>query len=114
MEVVKDFEDSSHFDRSLLRCRACGQLYFYEFYEEIDWANGNDPTYRTWVPVEEKDVDSLLKTDIWTIHHYAPRIINDWLRDGTRRREWMRTESNGREGDGGKNDRAEAGERDAH
>jgi hypothetical protein len=90
MEVVKNFEDDSHFGRSLLRCRDCKQLYFYEFYEEIDWLNGNDPTYRTWVPVEEKDVDDLLKTDIWTIHHYTPRIINDWLRDNTRKNEWIR------------------------
>ena len=89
-ELVKSFEDESHLFRALLRCRDCGQLYFYEWYEEIDWVNGNDPWYQTWVPVEEKDIDDLLKTDIWTILGYTPRIINDWRRDGTTKGEWIR------------------------
>ena len=90
MELVKNYVDESHFDRALMRCRQCGQLYFYEWYEEIDWESGNDPSYATWIPVEEKDIDDLLKTDIWTIHTYTPRIINDWRRNGTRVCEWRR------------------------
>jgi hypothetical protein len=83
MELVKEFERDSHLIRSLLRCSDCGQFYFYEFYEEIDWSGENDPLYRTWIPIDEKDIDDLLKVNIWTIHDYTPRIINDWLRDGT-------------------------------
>jgi hypothetical protein len=89
-DLVKSFEDDSHLVRALLRCRDCGQLYFYEWYEEIDWEGGDDPWYQTWVPVDEQDVDDLLKTDIWTIHGYTPRIVNDWRRDGTRNSGWIR------------------------
>lgn len=91
-ELVKSFEDDSHLVRALLRCRDCGQLYFYEWYEEIDWVNGNDPWYQTWVPVDEQDLDDLLKTTIWTVHEYTPRIINDWRRDGTGKNGWIRGE----------------------
>lgn len=49
--IVREFEDDSHLSRRLLRCQDCGQLYFYEWYEEIDWSEGNDPQYSTWIPV---------------------------------------------------------------
>lgn len=86
VEVVKSFEDESHWHRALLRCRDCGQLYFYEWYEEIDWVNGDDPWYQTWVPVEERDIDGLVQTTIWTIHEYVPRVVSDWRRES----KWIR------------------------
>jgi hypothetical protein len=94
-ELVKSFEDESHLFRALLRCRDCGQLYFYEWSEEIDWVNGDDPQYQTWVPVEEH-VDDLLKADIWTVRTYTPRIINDPRGDGTRKTRWIRGKLNQR------------------
>ena len=54
-EILNTFEDSSHLTRLLLRCRDCGQLYFYEFYEEIDWEGGNDPHYLTFLPIESEE-----------------------------------------------------------
>jgi hypothetical protein len=91
-ELVKSFEDESHLFRALFRCKNCGQLYFYEWSEEIDWVHGDDPQYQTWVPVEEQDVDDLLKANIWTVRAYTPRIINDPRRDGTRKSGWIRGE----------------------
>jgi len=41
--------------RTLLRCRECGQLYFHEFYEEIDWIEGKDAQYLTWIPVDDPE-----------------------------------------------------------
>ena len=32
-ELLETFADDSHFWRYLLKCKECGQLYFYEFYE---------------------------------------------------------------------------------
>jgi hypothetical protein len=55
LEVVCAYEDSSHLDRSLKRCKSCGQLYFYEFYEEIDWSGGDDPQYITIIPVDDEE-----------------------------------------------------------
>jgi hypothetical protein len=54
METVKAYQDESHLIRMLLRCPRCGQLYFYEFYEEIDWADSEDPQWRTLVPVADQ------------------------------------------------------------
>src|SRR5919109_5685630 len=54
--LVKTYEDESHLIRNLLRCKTCGQLFFHEFYEVVDWKDGNDAQYSTWIPVA--DVDS--------------------------------------------------------
>lgn len=58
--LVKSYEDESHLIRSLLRCKDCGHLYFHEFYEIVDWTEGNDAQYSTWIPVDEiESADSL-------------------------------------------------------
>jgi formylmethanofuran dehydrogenase subunit E len=44
LEDVETFLDESHLIRRLKRCNECGQLYFYQFLEEIDWEKGDDPT----------------------------------------------------------------------
>lgn len=49
---VQTYVDTSHFSRSLLRCKECGQLYYSEFYEIVDWENGNDDIYSTYIPIE--------------------------------------------------------------
>ncbi len=60
--VIKTYEEDSHLTRNLLKCKECGHLYFHEFYEEINWKNGNDPQYSTWIPVaDEKSADKLSK-----------------------------------------------------
>ncbi len=51
-EHVETYAESSHFDRGLVKCRECGQLYYYEFYEVIDWEEGNDKMYSTYIPIE--------------------------------------------------------------
>jgi len=60
LDEVRTLEDDSHLMRRLYRCKKCGQLYFYEFYEEIDWAEGNDPQYCTLIPVEDEGSAELL------------------------------------------------------
>lgn len=42
-ELLRTFADENHLSRCLLKRKDCGRLYFYEFYEEIDWKQGNDP-----------------------------------------------------------------------
>jgi hypothetical protein len=51
-EIARDGAD--HWWRNLLACRTCGQLYFHEFYEEIDWGGGNDPQFTIFVPVKDR------------------------------------------------------------
>jgi len=60
LAVVKEYVESSHFSRWLSRCSLCGQLYFREFYEVVDWDKGDDKQYATIIPVEsESEADEI-------------------------------------------------------
>jgi hypothetical protein len=78
-ELLQQFEHESHWSRALLRCRECGQRYVYEFYEEIDWADGEDPQYRTWVPVDsDAEVDRLRQAGPGGLAGFRPCLRRDW------------------------------------
>ena len=78
-ELVETFADESHFWRYLLRCRECGQQYFFEFYEQIDWEGGDDPQYSTYVPVETDAEITLLKaTAPFGLLDFVPRLHKDF------------------------------------
>lgn len=75
--VVKE----SHWWRYLLKCRGCGQLYVYEFTEEIDWADGDDPQFVTWVPVEnEAEIAAVTRAPRGGLGGFVPRLCKDWLK----------------------------------
>jgi hypothetical protein len=78
-EPVETFVDDSHFHRALLKCRECGQLYFSQFYEEVDWDDGDDAQYTTYVPVATREQIAALKQssmfDVWL---YSPRLQRDY------------------------------------
>ncbi len=78
-ELLETFADDSHFWRYLLKCKECGQLYFYEFYEWIDWEEGNDPQYVKFIPVETKyEIETLKKTNIFELLKFSPRLHQDY------------------------------------
>lgn len=90
LDIVKTYEKESHVVRELLKCSECGQLYFYEFYEEIDWENGNDPQYRTAIPVESEDqADKMAKMSQVEILKFSPRLQNDWPKDAEEKTGWF-------------------------
>jgi hypothetical protein len=60
-ELIDTYAHESHLRRYLLKCRECGQLYFFEFYEWVDWENGNDPQYSKYIPVSNLDEAEMLK-----------------------------------------------------
>ncbi|MGA8613121.1 MAG: hypothetical protein WB760_15765 [Xanthobacteraceae bacterium] len=77
-EVVETFADESHLSRSLLRCSECGQLYFYEFYENVDWAGGDDAQYQTYIPVSARDEAVRMKDlSVFDLMLYSPRLQRD-------------------------------------
>lgn len=81
-EAVETYVDESHLFRRLLKCKDCGQLYFYEFYETIDWEGGNDPQYKTFIPVETKEEIELLKnTDMYGLMKFRPSLRSDFPED---------------------------------
>lgn len=78
-ELVEMFEDTSHWWRKLLKCRTCGQLYFHEFYEIVDWKDGDDPQYWTFVPVyTDGDVERLKKLDHAQLLGVFPQLRRDY------------------------------------
>jgi hypothetical protein len=81
-DSVEVFLDESHDRRCLLKCKTCGQLYFYEFHEEIDWTGGNDPQYRTYIPVETREeIETLLNSSGFGLLKFSPRLQYDLPRD---------------------------------
>lgn len=81
LKVIKTYQDESHLIRQLKQCQKCQQLYFYEFYETIDWVDGNDPQYRTWIPVDdESTAEQLSHLSPLEIQQFR-RIIIDWPKD---------------------------------
>lgn len=78
-ERLETYFDYSNHWRYLLRCRECGQLYFYEFYEFMDLEGGEDPQYQTYIPVETAaEIESLTKTDRLDLMCVWPRLNSDF------------------------------------
>jgi|SRR3989344_4980859 len=93
-ESIKEYLDDSHDIRRLLRCKQCHQPYYYSFYEWIDWVGGNDPQYRTWIPVAaEEDADALALLSPFELLQYFPRLQSDWPADAERPKTWWNRES---------------------
>jgi hypothetical protein len=75
LELVESYVESSHLDRCLFRCPECGQLYFYEFYEWVDWQEGNDKQYVTYFPVEgAADLEELKAESEFGLMRFYPRL----------------------------------------
>ncbi len=90
-ENIKIYSDDDHLKRRLMRYKPTGEVFFYEFKEDIDYVNGNDPQYRTYIPVKnEEQADEINKLDILQIHTIAPRLIDDWHADDTRVTKWIK------------------------
>jgi len=79
LEKFKVFVESSHFDRELRRCKACGQLYYYEFYEMNYVIDPNEPIYTTYIPVDNDPVliDKLNNKSSIELLGVIPRMQSD-------------------------------------
>ncbi len=78
-ELIHTYVQESHLWRYLLKCRECGQLYFFEFYEEIDWVNGNDPQYTTFIPVDTiEESQRLNQFPPLELLQFSPRLQKDY------------------------------------
>lgn len=76
--LLETVAEESHWWRYVLRCRDCGQLYVYEFTEEIDWADGDDPQSATWVPVEtDAELASAREAPPGGLASFVPRLSRD-------------------------------------
>lgn len=91
LKEVERYRDGSHFIRQLMRCSICGQYYYKEFLEHIDWVGGNDPQYRTYIPIkyDQKVIKRLNALDELDIHRVSPRLLDDWGADDERKIRWI-------------------------
>ena len=81
-ELIDTYADESHLRRYLLKCRECGQLYFFEFYEWIDWEHGNDPQYSKYIPVSTIDDAEMLKNaSPGELLRFSPSLNIDFPKD---------------------------------
>lgn len=77
---LERYIDESHFIRKLVKCTECGQLYYYEFLEFIDWEHGDDPAYRNFSPIKDESVVEYLNSlSYMEILRQSPRLLFDWL-----------------------------------
>lgn len=89
-DVVHTFSDGSHFGRELVKCKQCQQLYLKEFYEQIDWIDGEDPQYLTYIPVENmKEAELINQVGLWEFQTFAPCIKRDWPKGKPRKIYWI-------------------------
>jgi hypothetical protein len=84
-EVVETCVEEDHWWRYVLKCRECGQLYFFEFYEQIDWEDGDDPQYTTFVPVVgQEEIERLKARAPFELLQFSPRLQKDFPKDAKR------------------------------
>src|SRR5690606_29691657 len=82
LETIATYTEESHEILRLRRCTECGQLYLYQFHEEIDWIDGNDPQYRTLTPVVPKDpAKPVEQLQLGEFDFVGPTLKSDWPAD---------------------------------
>jgi len=81
-ELLDTFEHESHWWRYLLKCRECGQLYFFEFYEFVDWDGGNDPQYTKYIPIGDiNQLEILRKATPEELLQFSPSLNVDFPKE---------------------------------
>jgi hypothetical protein len=81
-QLIDTYAHESHLWRYLLKCRECGQLYFFEFYEWVDWDNGNDPQYTKYIPVPTvEDAQMVNKASQAELLLFSPSLNIDFPKD---------------------------------
>ena len=74
-ETVETYTHESHLYRALVKCCECGQLYFYEFYERVDWDDGDDAQYSTYIPVPDaSEAQTMKDLNVVGLLQYTPRL----------------------------------------
>jgi hypothetical protein len=77
-EILKEYTNDSHLGRLLIKCKECGQLYFYEFYEVVDFDKGNDSQYVTYIPIISiENADQMAKMTPFELLLFSPRLQRD-------------------------------------
>lgn len=87
--------DGSHFVVRVLACPVCGQHCVSIFTETIDWQDGEDPQYRSVLPVTSEESAALLAASpdslvalIESLGRDRRYLQDDWPKDAPHRTRW--------------------------
>lgn len=84
MELVETLAKESHLFCYILKCRSCGQLYYYEFFEEIDWIDGKDPQRTIYIPVDSiEEAQMRGKAPPGMAVHGRPYLLYDFPKEAS-------------------------------
>lgn len=88
-DFVHTYFEDEHLKRRLVKCKQCDQLYLKEFYEEIDWADGEDPQYVTYVPVKDRaEAEQILQEGRESLQSCTPSLHCDWPKNEDKKIFW--------------------------
>ena len=74
-ELVEEYVDDRDLERSLWKCKECGQLYFREWFDWDQWRGGNGKLYVTLLPVQTaEEIAALKQTTVFALMRYYPRL----------------------------------------
>lgn len=90
MEIVKVYTRTSHIERDLLKCRECGQLYFHDWYEHVNFKGGAS-MYDTYIPVEtETEIEELSNVEQSAdLARYVPQLHGSFTNDRNDNLKWV-------------------------
>ena len=78
LEVVEVlFDDGSHYERSVKRCKVCGAWFLYDFIEYVNYAGGDDEIYCTFVQADSRENALRMHESNKPIREFFPAICDD-------------------------------------
>lgn len=96
-EIDTRLIDESHFIVLLRACVSCGQYFVSVFTETIDWEHGEDPCFRTVLPITEQETATLKSADaqnvesiLYNLDSNRQSLCRDWPRDSAARNFWSK------------------------
>src|SRR3989344_3498364 len=93
-DAGETYVEDSHFSHRLVPCTDCSQLYLKEFYETIDWADGDDPQRVTLMPVVNAEAGKRLHDAFPNgLGAAVPRLAFGSPKGGPRTAGWVGMES---------------------
>lgn len=90
LELIQVYVRKPHLERSLFKCRECGQAYFHEWYEHMNFKH-DAFMYETYLPVEtQEEIDILAATESSTeLLQFLPQLHGSFTNDMTETLHWL-------------------------
>lgn len=90
LEMVEMFVREPHLERDLFKCKECGQLYFHEWYEHVNFKH-DAFMYETYFPVETKEEIEALKNTKTSVEimQFLPQLHGSFTNSKDETLHWL-------------------------